>query len=84
MEPAHEGLPVLDFPPPGPLPAPNGDLVIRPSPRRAPIELPRECGGVCAPDPEVTSPTTEPEESTDPEIDEEEAIEGGPPGGAPP
>jgi membrane peptidoglycan carboxypeptidase len=62
MEPAHEALPVLDFRPPGALPAPNGDVTIRQAARRAPIEIPRECGGVCPPEPEAPAPPSSDEE----------------------
>ncbi|MDZ7732794.1 MAG: penicillin-binding transpeptidase domain-containing protein [Acidimicrobiia bacterium] len=48
MGPAHENLPVVDFRPPGPLPAPSDDdLKIRPARRRATTEISRACGGVC-------------------------------------
>jgi membrane peptidoglycan carboxypeptidase len=50
MRPAHEGLPVLDFPEPGPLPAPRtdgeGEAPRRPN-QRSVGSLPRDCGGPC-------------------------------------
>ncbi|MEJ5256540.1 MAG: transglycosylase domain-containing protein [Acidimicrobiales bacterium] len=61
MRPAHEGLPVLDFPVPGPLPPPRGDGegggVRRPL-RRSPVELSRDCGGPCVRTPSLPEPTT--------------------------
>jgi membrane peptidoglycan carboxypeptidase len=61
MRPAHDGLPVLDFPVPGPLPPPRGDgeggAARRPL-RRAPAELPVDCGGPCVRTPSLPAPTT--------------------------
>ncbi|WP_334143286.1 transglycosylase domain-containing protein [Rhabdothermincola sp.] len=61
MRPAHDGLPVLDFPVPGPLPPPRGEgeggTVRRPL-RRAPAELPVDCGGPCVRTPSLPAPTT--------------------------
>jgi penicillin-binding protein 1A len=92
MGPAHEALPVIDFRPPGALPAPNGDVTIRPAARRAPVEISRECGGVCAPPPEAPEPDESPDAATVPDdaaTDENEGDAPGPPGetngaGAPP
>jgi penicillin-binding protein 1A len=59
MGPAHESLPVLEFPAPGPLPAPSSEV------RRIPLErgfpsIPQDCGGPCYSLPVVTSPPPPP------------------------
>jgi len=56
MGPAHEGLPVVPFPVPGPLPPPASGIRVVPRDARVP-EVPRDCGGPCADIPLVTSPT---------------------------
>ena len=59
MEPAHEGLPVVDFPAPGPLPPPASGIRSVPDGLALP-EVPRDCGGSCYGIPLVTTPSTLP------------------------
>lgn len=47
MGAAHEGLPVVEFPDPGPLPAPTGDAAITPGTHDFPSAPPLACGGLC-------------------------------------
>lgn len=67
MRPAHDGLPVIDFPEPGPLPPPSSGI------RRVPTKYaiptaPRECGeGSCYDIPVLVAPTTEAPPVTDAE-----------------
>ncbi|MGZ4706625.1 MAG: penicillin-binding transpeptidase domain-containing protein, partial [Acidimicrobiales bacterium] len=80
MKPALDGLPVLDFPVPGPLPPPGtgvGDAAIAPDVRRpnerAVPDLPTDCGGPCILTTPLTSPpapttTTSPPSTTSPSL----------------
>lgn len=57
MRPAHEGLPVVDFAAPGPLPQPSAERGVRaPGSRDRPSELPADCGGPCVRLPALTEP----------------------------
>jgi membrane peptidoglycan carboxypeptidase len=67
MGPAHEGVPVVDFAEPGPLPPPSSGIRTQP-PEYAIPTAPRDCGGTSCYDlPLVTSPTTAPPPVTTPE-----------------
>ena len=59
MEPAHEGLPVVEFPAPGPLPPPASGIRDVPKGLGLP-EVPRDCSGSCYGIPLVTTPETIP------------------------
>jgi penicillin-binding protein 1A len=72
MRAAHEGLPVIDFPVPGPLPPPRteGDDEDA-APRRRPNQrsvgtLPRDCGGPCVQSPSLPPPAAPPPPTTTP------------------
>lgn len=56
MKRYHEGLPVENFPQPGFLPAPSGDVRMEPDDRMGIGELARDCGGPCDRTPVLTSP----------------------------
>jgi penicillin-binding protein 1A len=47
MGPAHQSLPVVDFPEPGPLPAPTGESSLAAGTRDYPTSPPLACGGLC-------------------------------------
>lgn len=69
MRAAHEGLPVIDFPVPGPLPPPRSDGDA-PAPRRPNQRsvgtLPRDCGGPCVQSPSLPPPAEPPPPPTTP------------------
>ncbi len=60
MKPAHDGVPVIDFPEPGPLPPPTGGaMVAARSPVRRPVpDFPADCDGSC-----TTAPSLPPAQS---------------------
>lgn len=66
MTPALEGAPPLDFPEPGPLPAPTGDAKVaaRAPLRRTVPDFPTDCGGPCTSTPSLPPPVTPPEPTT--------------------
>jgi penicillin-binding protein 1A len=57
MRPAHDGLPVINFTPPGILPPPSSGIRHVPDGVVIP-EIPHDCGGPCVVTPTLTSPTT--------------------------
>ncbi len=61
MKRAMEGKPVLDFPAPGPLPAPGASVTVEPNRRRAQRQavgsLSTDCGGPCVQTPSLPAPS---------------------------
>lgn len=60
MRPAMEGMPVLDFPVPGPLPAPKagvGEPVRKRPNQRSIARFPTDCGGPCVRTPSLPEPS---------------------------
>jgi membrane carboxypeptidase/penicillin-binding protein len=62
MKPAMQGKPVMDFPVPGPLPAPRTDGLAEPARKRANQQsigqFPTDCGGPCVKTPSLPAPAT--------------------------
>jgi penicillin-binding protein 1A len=65
MSAAHAGLPVVEFPTPGPLPAPSGETLVVPGGRDFPATPPLSCGGLC------DQPPPEPDDEESDEDDDE-------------
>lgn len=62
MRPAMQGKPVMDFPVPGPLPAPRTDGLVEPARKRANQQsigrFPTDCDGPCVQTPSLPDPVT--------------------------
>jgi penicillin-binding protein 1A len=86
MGPAHESLPVLDFPEPGPLPPPRADgesVNLRRPKQRSVGSLPRDCGGPCVQSLSLPAPAPPPPPEPDEPQPDGDPGDGGPPDGDP-